>query len=484
MTKILKFKIIERYFPAIFGAMISSSLAVFWKFLALGGPIISDEWSYFHPVKELAKNNEIISYVGGILYSYTVLLTTTSGPLSKQYGYVFFNIILIFGIYLMLNEYLIKLRFATRLLVFTILGFSGFSLYGATLMPEIITVFLTILGLFLLLKMQKYPRSVLVGLILLITIMPFVKIHLILVSLSLLTQLCVFVWRNNRGHFYTYISTCLFSIFILLGLANYFAKGRNSYSYYLSARDGFQFSYTDIFTFAFLFFGAVCLILIFSGHALFSMCQSRQFLNIEVFLVTLSLLSLLFFTYFSVSVKSLGIFEANRLHGRYFLPLIFVLLPTAIKQLYASKSFGLIWIRFLLFGCFSIYALSTKLVNFYPWDDPFYVGISSGKTPYGWTMGGPSPILVMVGIALFSYFACLMMGHDRTKGLIASIFIGLSLSSSVVTTQWIYINRVTAPGESILWAINHAGESCYPVKYPGFTVEANVVQKIIPCSDR
>lgn len=473
---------LSRFLPPLVGSLVSLGLALFWKFLARGGPIISDEWGYLEPSRNIGTNSLPITRTGNFIYAIWIHWTTTATPLATQYLYVLAQGCLFFVSMLILNELVISVERKKKFLLFLLIGSSGVSLYMATLMPEIFCIFWALCGVYFLSKLKDSPVLSSSFLSVLICFGPFIKIHLAILSVALLIQWVYTIRENARTFKYKLIGLFTSISIICAGFITSYER-KISFSSYTTLNSHFHLLAPKYQNYPVLLISGMALLAIFGGTVVFQRIHIYQNNNLQIFLFTLTILTLLLITYFSWSASSIESFEAGRVHGRYFLPLIFVYLPFAINGIHADQSCARMWLVGLTLGTSALVCLSAYFLNIYPWDDPFFFGLSTGKSPWGWNLGRISPILIFIGLfCLLLAFSALHKKKAFTHYTILIFFlISLLISSTIGTTEWILVNRDSSIGNSIRWALANQNAKCFPSEYPQFSVASNFNKNIPIC---
>ncbi len=475
--------IVRQILPSFCGLLVAFSYSFVLKSFANGGPIISDEWGYLGPTRNSLASDMPISLGGNHLYSYFVLLVTDTTPLSDQMGYVLFNLLFLFLSMIVFCILIDRAILRVKILVCSTLGLSGTTLFVSTLMPEILTVFLSLISLLFLRYISLAPRIFLFGLLSIAFLGPFIKVHSVLLSCAILIQLIVLVTKLKFEERMRMLFVTLFAVFFA-GTILFFTIERNSYSGYVSIKVSPDLTFSSLIVFFLLLLCSFSILCMISGRGFLALEIDDVGVTERTFIRTYSLVTVVTFSYFSWSVASLGSFEENRLHGRYFLPLLFVLLTYSFNFQYQNKARMRTntLLTFLSAG-FLIISGFTYL-NIYPWDAPFLFGLSTGQSPWGWQLGTFSPLTLLLLSFLFLIFVLLLLRHPirPLQALNVALVLALTVSSSLGVSAWVRINGGGTPGQAIDWAVANPAAECYPTIYPEYVVNSNRTVAIPPCN--
>jgi hypothetical protein len=84
----------SKYTPVYISSLAAIVMSVYWKISSLGGPIISDEWTYLEPIRNTSTDGYIISNTGNYVFNFIIQNLINQNPISQQYSYLLFNLIL------------------------------------------------------------------------------------------------------------------------------------------------------------------------------------------------------------------------------------------------------------------------------------------------------------------------------------------------------------------------------------------------------
>lgn len=474
--------ILRQILPSFCGLLVAFSYSFVLKSFANGGPIISDEWGYLGPTRNSSTSNLPITTAGNHLYSYLILFFTNNSPLSQQIGYVLFNLFLFFGTLIVFCALIDTVGIRRKILVCSTIGISGTTLFISALMPEILTIFLCVVSLFFLRYLTISPKIFTFLLLLISLLGPFVKIHLILLSIALIAQLVVIFFTASIRLRVDMLLGGSFSGLVSI-LLLFFTIDRNSYISYSSKVTAVEFTFSSLLNLFLLILCAISMICLLTGRSFMALEIDGAGRTERVFIRTLTLGSVVTFSYFSWFASSLGAFEENRLHGRYFLPLIFVLLTYIVdyqsedvKRLRINLSISFLSLCFLLVSGLSY-------LNIYPWDVPFLFGLFSGKSPWGWEFGKVPPLFIFLLLFLLFAFAFLLVfvGRNATVSINVAMILALTFSSTIGVSEWVKFNGDGAPGAAIDWALANPTAECFPATFPEYAVNTNLIRVLSPC---
>lgn len=474
LDKLRQSKQIYKLAPVFITGLFTAIMAMIWKQISYGGPIISDEWAYFEPIQHGRIQDSKISTTGNFVFNLILDYLTTKAPIYEQVIYVVFNLLCFIAILLIVNELVLFLNFKSRLALLSIISFSGVTIYISTVLPEITAILLALSGLLMLIKFNKHQMIYTIGITGLTFVAPFIKTHLLLFSFALFLQLLLNIRRTKRVRL---LATSFFVLCVLILLLRFFWK-YNSYDYYLGVGKALDLDISSMGSFALLTLSTIALLTIFGAQ---SVIASEH--TVSVFLIIYLVLNVMVFSIFNWTAGSLGSFELNRLHGRYFLPLIFVMLPIAVKRCAIEVGFGRKWLLGIAISCTALIIFQLTFLNIYPWDDPFFIGLSQGKSPHGWELGGYSPLLFLILVFTSTVFLIRFLNWQVTSNIILyCFFLSLATSSSIGVTEWVLINKKGAAGQGIVWVKENKNSDCYPADFPSFVIRMNVSNAIKECN--
>jgi hypothetical protein len=474
-----RYSLFYKYLPPIIGGLFTFLLALYFKFLAQGGPIISDEWGYLKSGRDFGILRAPITETGNYLFSYFSHVTVGGGVIHSSYTYLLVNCLAALGIYLVINEMIHSIGPFVRSYLFVMMSLAGIGIYSAVLMPEVISCFLSVLSVYLISSISEHASFKLILLGFICILAPSLKIHSILLTISLFCAILVLslVSRNPRYFIIFFVAA------IVTYLANYPLIRRSSLGFYISKSNSIGFDLMTCLNYSYNIFLIILVFTAIFGDYFFNFTKNEPQIEIRVLLKVQIVLTILVFGYFNMSISKYNAFESNRLHVRYLLPLFTMLIPLYIK--YLNKNYLTQKRNMYISVCsFTIlFTLQHISLNLYPWDDALFFALSTGTSKFGWKLGGPSPVTIFI----FLFFAAIVILTFRKVEMTAKVIYSTTLSSVVISSfigisVWVTGNQASIYGEAIRWAKTNHEQPCYPKDFPDFVILSNVNKVIKPCN--
>ncbi len=451
-----------------------------YKYVGLG-PLISDETAYLSSTRKGISQKPNFG-----IYDEILAIITTNQPLSSQWLYVIVNCVLLsWAILLVTNELPETFGRFPRYFILGVIACSGIAMYCATVMPEIIILFLASLLIYCL---RNQSLSIQIRQLLIISVIcvgPLIKPHFLIVTLALiLAHLETLLRRQNKFKKKDFSAAAII-VAIVAGLTYNISANSTAIGIY---NDHFQKFSIDINTLRDMTLQIVIALLLFS--ILFSgpnlIKYSKTYLE-KIYIRNLFLITLIIYGFFSAEAGSLGEFEANRFHGRYYLMLMFSIVPLMLNKVAKENGFYRVWLLIIGASSSILLLLQIEFLNIYPWDDPFFSGLFIGTTPWGWTIGTRPILLTLVVFSLFMMLNLVMLRIFRKnsgfKSAVSIWFVVLVLSSNLHNLAWLQLNKVSIQGQSIRYALDNPNLKCVPSGFLSIYVNPNVERYVPDCKD-
>jgi hypothetical protein len=451
-------------------AFLSIVSLVLFNAFNLGFPILgSDEYAYFINAKYIDNLSGLhtlephLQKTPTLLYLKLLNLLQSANLENFVIIYRFLQIIIylcigkflkyIFLKYQLLNRNQARISFLIYLLL-------PCAFYVNTVMPEILTMLIPVLTLYLLLMHRSKANLIFLGILLGagLLIKPNVIATILTANLFILYDTYLKSKKISQALFNLiflnislYVSTLIITKFIVgdWDLLVRYGLGADFYGKYVAG--GISQFMSKIYAFLWYFlahtliligiFSPIFLGLINRKSKLWEKCARE----ISLFIIILAISHIAMISWFTVGAGALSEGELYRLHGRYlnpvlvFMPFIFIL---SLSEINSKKVFLYSTTQILIIS--AIYFLITKFYKIFPWDYPLLFAFYSPNNWYSWNYDGSLTKLDIILISIIISINLIAVFFRRKINFIKNLFI--------LNLVFIFIFGIF---QTYLWAYNH-----------------------------